>query len=146
MMMATHEDYFCITGLLCKHYSDVIMSMIASQITGVSIVYSTIYSGAHQRKHQSSVSLAFVRGIHRSPSQWRENCFHLIMSSWKLPARWIHYMENINSLSPGRYGSNFNSIIFKNTLYRMVAWALTVKLFSGKRYRTSLMESQLWFR
>ena len=47
------------------HYSDIIMSMMASQITGVSIVCSTVGSGTDQRKHQSSVSLAFVRGIHR---------------------------------------------------------------------------------
>ena len=33
----------------------------------LTIVYSTVYSGADQRKHQSSASLAFVRGIHRSP-------------------------------------------------------------------------------
>ena len=31
------------------------------------IVYSTVYSGTHQREHQSSASLAFVRGIHWSP-------------------------------------------------------------------------------
>ena len=43
------------------------MSVIASQITSPTIVYSTVYSGADQRKHQSSTSLAFVRGIHRSP-------------------------------------------------------------------------------
>ena len=43
------------------------MSTIASQITSVSIVDSTIYSGADQRKYQSSASLAFVRGIHRGP-------------------------------------------------------------------------------
>ena len=49
------------------HYNDVIMGAIASQITSLTIVYSTVYSGADQRKHQSSVSLAFVRGIHRSP-------------------------------------------------------------------------------
>ena len=49
------------------HYCDVIMSTLASQITGASIVYSTVYSGADQRKHQSSASLAFVRGIHRKP-------------------------------------------------------------------------------
>ena len=42
------------------------MSSMASQITSLMIVYS-VYSGAHQRKHQSSVSLAFVRGIHRWP-------------------------------------------------------------------------------
>ena len=49
------------------HYSDVIMSTIASSITSFTIVYSTVYSGADQRKHQSSASLAFVRGIHRGP-------------------------------------------------------------------------------
>ena len=47
------------------HYNDVIMGAIASQITSLMIVYSTVYSGADQRKHQSSASLAFVRGIHR---------------------------------------------------------------------------------
>ena len=37
------------------------MGSIASQITSLNIVYSAIYSGADQRKHQSSASLAFVR-------------------------------------------------------------------------------------
>ena len=49
------------------HYSDVIMSAIASQTTGVSIVDSTVCLGVDQRKHQSSASLAFVRGIHQWP-------------------------------------------------------------------------------
>ena len=52
---------------ICTHYSDVIMGTMASQITSLATVYSTIYSGADQRKHQCSASLAFVRGIHRSP-------------------------------------------------------------------------------
>ena len=43
------------------------MSAIASQIIGVWIIYSTVCSGADQRKQQSSASLAFVRGVHRSP-------------------------------------------------------------------------------
>ena len=47
------------------HYSNVIMSAMASQITSASIVYSTVCSGADQRKHQGFASLAFVRGIHR---------------------------------------------------------------------------------
>ena len=50
------------------------MGMIASQITSLTIVYSTAYSGAEQREHQSSASLAFVWGIHRwpvnSPHKW----------------------------------------------------------------------------
>ena len=53
--------------LTSRHYNDVIMSTIASQITSLTIVYSTVYSGTDQRKHQSSASLAFVRGIHRGP-------------------------------------------------------------------------------
>ena len=43
------------------------MGAMASQITSFTIVYSTVYSGADQRKHQSSASLAFVRGIQRWP-------------------------------------------------------------------------------
>ena len=49
------------------HYSDTIMSAMAFQITSLTIVYSIVYSGADQRKNQSSASMAFVRGIHRSP-------------------------------------------------------------------------------
>ena len=41
------------------------MDTVASQITSLTIVYLTDYSGADHRKHQSSASLAFVRGIHR---------------------------------------------------------------------------------
>ena len=52
---------------LTLHYNDVIMSAIASQITSLTIVYPTVYSGADQIKHQNSSSLAFVRGIHRWP-------------------------------------------------------------------------------
>ena len=43
------------------------MGAMASQITSLAIVNSTIYSDADQRKHQSSASLVFVLGIHRWP-------------------------------------------------------------------------------
>ena len=43
------------------------MSTMAFQITSLMIVYSAVYLDADQRKHQSSASLAFVRGIHRGP-------------------------------------------------------------------------------
>ena len=49
------------------HYNDVIMSAMASQITGVLIVYSTVCLGVDQRKHQSSASLAFEQEIHQWP-------------------------------------------------------------------------------
>ena len=84
-------------GSRWPHYSDVIMSAMASQITGVSIVCSTVCSGAGQRKHQSSASLAFVRGIHRWPvvSLHKGSVtqkFHFITSSWrqKLEVRYTH--------------------------------------------------------
>ena len=43
------------------------MGAIGSQITSLTIVFSTVYSGADQRRHDSSASLAFLRGIHRGP-------------------------------------------------------------------------------
>ena len=55
-----------------QHYNDVIMGAMASQITSLTIVYSSVYSGSDQRKHQSSTSQAFVRGIH----QWPVNSPH----------------------------------------------------------------------
>ena len=48
-----------------QHNSDVIISPITSQITGVSMVCSAVCSGADERKHQSYMSLDFVRGINR---------------------------------------------------------------------------------
>ena len=57
------------------HCCDVTIGAMASQITSFTIVYSTVHSGADQRKHESSASLAFVRGIYRS----------LVNSPHKLP-------------------------------------------------------------
>ena len=48
------------------------MSAMVSQITSLTIVYSTVYSGTDQRKPQRSASLAFVREIHR----WTVNAQH----------------------------------------------------------------------
>ena len=75
---------------LTFHYGDVIMGAIASQITSFTVVYSTVYSDADQRKHQSSASLAFVWGIHRasmnSPHKWpvTRKMFPLMTSSCNL--------------------------------------------------------------
>ena len=74
------------------HYRYIIMGVVASQITSLTIVYSTVYWGADQRKHQSSASLAFVRVMWpvNSPHKWPITpnmfpfddviiCFHDIM-------------------------------------------------------------------
>ena len=49
------------------HDNVVIMSVMASQLTSLTIVYSTVYSGADTRKHQSSPSLTFLNVIHWWP-------------------------------------------------------------------------------
>ena len=80
-----------------SHYNDVIMNAMASQISSLTIVYSSVYSCGDQRKHQSSASLAFVRGIH----QWRHHvlwpiimCVDWIMTipfvrTWMWLIRWF---------------------------------------------------------
>ena len=75
ILFIEHEYNSGISRVTCVfHYNDVIMGAMASQINSLTIDYSTIYSDADQRKHQSSASLAFVRGIHRSlvnsPHKW----------------------------------------------------------------------------
>ena len=80
------------------HYDDVIMGTITSQITSITIVYSTVYSGADQSKHQSSASLAFVWGVHRglvnSPHKWpvtRKMCpFDDVIMTYIIPDSNVH--------------------------------------------------------
>ena len=73
----------CILKIECHsagHYNDVIIGKMASQITSLTIVYSTVYLSADLWKHQTSAPLAFVRGIHRC--HWSDLryeltlCFH----------------------------------------------------------------------
>ena len=75
---------------LSCHFIGVIMSAMATQITNLMIVYSIVYSAAVQRKHQSSASLAFVRGIHcwpvnslhKGPVTWKTFPFDDVIISW----------------------------------------------------------------
>ena len=82
--------HIAFTMVVRGHYSDVITSTMASQIPSLTIVYSTVYWDADQRKrkYQSSASLAFVRGIHRwsvnSPAQRASNAENV--SIW-----WRHH-------------------------------------------------------
>ena len=65
------------------------MGAMASQVTSLMIVYSTVYSSADQRKHQKSASLAFMRGIHRwpCPAQRASNAENVFI--W-----WRHHVSN----------------------------------------------------
>ena len=45
----------CLKLLASPHYGDVKMGAITSKITGLTIVYSTVYADADQRKYQDHV-------------------------------------------------------------------------------------------
>ena len=67
-----HCTYICIIrSINFIHCSDVITGTMASQITSLTVVYSTVYSGTDQRKHQSSASPGFTgyRWIPRTNGQ-----------------------------------------------------------------------------
>ena len=90
------HDCVHLNQMLLIHYNDVIMGAIASQITSLTIVYSTVYSDADQRKHQSSASLAFVRVIHRErwiPAQMASNAENASIW-WRHHASSESYTEN----------------------------------------------------
>ena len=94
MANTSHTGFFyTILAIKARHYNDAIMSVIASQITGVPIVYLTVCSGADQREHQSSASLAFVGGIHTVtgdfPVQRASNAENV--SIW-----WRHYHDGLS--------------------------------------------------
>ena len=72
ILLYMHTYWYTYTDPYINHYCDVIMSAMASQITSFTIVYSNVYSGADQRKHKSSASLAFAWGFHR----WSVNSPH----------------------------------------------------------------------
>ena len=87
---------------LQNHYNDVIINAMASQITSVSTVCSIVASGADQRKHQSSASLAFVRGIHRWPvnSPHKGPVTRNFVSIWNVIME--TFVESDNGLAPNR--------------------------------------------
>ena len=78
------------------HYDDVIMTAMASQITSLMIVYSTVYSGAYQTKHQSSASLALCgefTGTGEFPAQRANNVENV--SIW-----WRHHVLDFSTRWP----------------------------------------------
>ena len=123
------------------------MDKMASQITSLTIVYSTVYSDADQRKHQSSASLAFVRGIHRGPvnsphTEWpvTRKMFPfddvimwplMIMKSISFHGSPVMMLMNsslqdvlLNTLRPRRNGQHFADDISKHIFINENIWIL----------------------
>ena len=96
------------------HYNDVIMGAIASQITSLTIVSSTVYSDADQRKHQSSASLAFVQEIHRgpvnSPHRWP-------VTRKMFPFDDVIMIPSCHSTHAGKYGHKAVTICSDDTYF-----------------------------
>ena len=127
------------------HYNDVIMGAITSQITSLTIVFSTVYLDTDQSKHQSSASLAFVRGIHRrpvnSPHKWPVNrkmfpfddvikCCALILIG----------ASDFNTLRPRQNGRYFADGIFKRIFWTKMFefWSkFHWSLFPRNQFKTS---------
>ena len=77
------------------HYNDVVISAIASQITSLTIVYSPLYSGADQRKHQSSASLALVPV--NSPQNLNRNLFVSILTG-RMAHRLLRILDDLDNI------------------------------------------------
>ena len=87
------------------------MGAIASQPISLTIVYLTVCSDADQRKHQSSASLVFVRGIHRGP----------VNSPHKWPVTAIFFLPFDDVIMPDtlhRRYSHFHKTWFANWWYK----------------------------
>ena len=132
------------------------MGAMASQITSVAIVYSTVYSGADQRKHQSSASLAICAG--NSPVAenvsiwWRHHTIsskHTTLCShspiWKRtqyyimitnPVKWKHYE---NKLRDFQVITAFNTFTIKcperASTEHIVMWWETFQTFDCVRFQ-----------
>ena len=116
--------------------NDVIMGTLASQITSLPIVYSTVYSDADQRKHQGSASLAFVRGIHRwmvnSPHKWPVTRKMLPFDDVIIKSRYHLLSGNFKPISLLSSVSKVFEVIFFDQLYDyFVANSLSFKNQNG---------------
>ena len=98
------------------------MGAMASQITSLMIVYSTVYSGADQRKHQSSASLAFVRGIHR----WPVNSLH----KWPVMQKMFPFDEVIMEMLLNPLTTFYFLILFPLTVIFLYETGLKQWLYS----------------
>ena len=111
------------------------MSAIASQITSLTIVYSSVYSGADQRWHQSSASLAFVRGNHR----WPVNSPHKGPVTRKM---FPFYDVIMNAIDSNTLISSYNWLIAYSWFHLLLyfRWA-TISLDGKYTFHTTIITS-----
>ena len=100
-------------GMWAAHYNGVILGAKASQITSLTIVYSTVYSGADQRIHERSAPLAFVWRINRGPV----NSPH----KWPVTRKMFPFDDVISksNVFPGPNASNGETLLMDNVLIQI---------------------------
>ena len=104
------------------------MGAIASQITSLTIVYSSVYSDADQRKHQMSASLAFVRGIHWGTGEFPAQI--QMASNAENVSIWWRHPDDTLGFSDDKYK-------FQNLRGLLLLWITT-------KYKTNAMANGLW--
>ena len=129
-ILSSHTNY-------SPHYDDVIMSAMASQITSLTNVYSAVCSGVDQRKHQSSASLAFVRGIHRGPVTRKMFLFDDIIMYVCI----LLITLTVLVLVSGRWGCGKST---NNVLgHRVIHTAFLTACYQSRRYFISSIQLQI---
>ena len=109
------------------------MSTMASQIISLTIVYSAVYSGTDHRNHQSSASLAFVRGIHRWP----------VNSPHKGPVtRKMFPFDDV--IMPHVYHNISYIIILYHIIYRIIYVSIWAHLWLNTKEGMFAMELPHW--
>ena len=119
------------------HYIDVIMTTVASQITSPMVVYSIVYSGADQRKHQSSASLGPVNSPHKRPVMWKMVPFDDVIMRKQLPEP----MNTQYQLGPEEQTSVKSTIIPIQIIWMCRLWNIMV---STTRHLLPY-SSMIWF-
>ena len=140
------------------HYCDAIMGAIASQITSLTIAYSIVYSDTDQRKHQSSASLAFVRGSHRepvnSPHKWpvtrKMSPFDDVTMEQRLEEvtvndATVYRRDKFNSFPPGQNGRHIADDIFR-CVFVDEKFGILIKFHRSLFLRVQLTITQHSFR
>ena len=105
---AACKRFWSIMILSFSLYNDVIISAMASQINGVSIVCSINGSGADGRKHQSSASLAFVQG--NSQPKKASNAENVSIWWRQLNITFIFNRCRSTAVTPVKYECDFWSV------------------------------------
>ena len=140
-VVLTIEILWKFSLLLLNHYSYCIMSEMAFQISGVSIVCSTVCWSAGQRKHQSSAPLAFVRettGHRWFPSQRASNPKFDVF----FDCVWINgWVNNRQAGDLRRHRAHYVGFIFW-LIIKWVAFSDLIRMI-GYQYNTSRMAARI---